>query len=620
MGSGSSRGWTAEVSDALGQVRVADNVEQLRLRMEQLITRLADAERAVGLDPEQPLAAGAGRKADPDSVLAASAAVPGGAGRTEIEQISREVEHADRMLAELSELLEAQSRRIEQVESGRRDTPDANVRGGAEDRSAQTEDRGSGYDAARFASAAAPQPQPNPHKSGDIIDKYQRRLLDLEAKLCAVLDDRHVREEVAGLTGAVEAAVSERQEAGQGVAATQEEVVALQDFLSIMLDRIDEGFGGLRSRIDHLTGTFDAHLRGLTDRVGEMRTLLAEKDSRIAELEERLMLLVEGDAAPAHDGSDVPGRGSHGEDPRTGGSDRRGDGGGSEGELEKWPRRMGPPAFEAVVHGQDRQGLIPPLLKTGPAFAPIEARDAVSETRLQSAPESSMPAFELVSPEAEFTAAAALPPAVAAQTLPLAHGVDSDKPGQVSTVMTRSTSPSARDLLSGRGRIVDRGDVEIEPGATGARSAQTADVGHLVPGKARPTVMVVDDATDARTILSLYLSRTGFQVVTAASAEDCLAKLRHHAVDAIVLDASLPGADGGHVCRVLRSESDFESKRRTPVIIYTGYPDEYTRTLANQWKADDYVVKGGDMLALMSSLLRHTSGPAAVGLAKGNGA
>jgi CheY-like chemotaxis protein len=165
-----------------------------------------------------------------------------------------------------------------------------------------------------------------------------------------------------------------------------------------------------------------------------------------------------------------------------------------------------------------------------------------------------------------------------------------------------SPRPAGDQLTAEFEKVMDR-EVLLLPGRVAAASEGRS---HL-PHKARPTVMIVDAAADARTLLSMYLSKTGFQVVTAASAEDCLAKLRHHDVDAIVLDAGLPGADGGHVCSVLRTDPTFIGKRHTPVIVYAGYGEEESRRLATEWAADDYVTKGGDMLPLISSLLRFTA-------------
>jgi CheY-like chemotaxis protein len=126
-------------------------------------------------------------------------------------------------------------------------------------------------------------------------------------------------------------------------------------------------------------------------------------------------------------------------------------------------------------------------------------------------------------------------------------------------------------------------------------------------GKTRPTVLVIDDAPDALTLLSIYLSKTGYQVVTASSAEDGLAKLRHHQIDAIVLDAKLPGASGAHVCRVLQEDAAYAKRRDVPVIVYTAYPDDFPPEVRAEWQAADYVVKSGDMLPLITALVRHTN-------------
>jgi CheY-like chemotaxis protein len=149
-------------------------------------------------------------------------------------------------------------------------------------------------------------------------------------------------------------------------------------------------------------------------------------------------------------------------------------------------------------------------------------------------------------------------------------------------------------------RLVER-DIKLR------HDFQSGAAGGVRAGRAHPTVLVVDDAPDAVRLLSIYLSKTGYQVVTASSAEDCLAKLRHHHIDAVVLDAKMPGASGAHVCRVLREDAAFGALRNLPVIVYTGYPDEFPRDVTAQWGATEYVVKAGDMLPLISALVRHTT-------------
>jgi CheY-like chemotaxis protein len=127
------------------------------------------------------------------------------------------------------------------------------------------------------------------------------------------------------------------------------------------------------------------------------------------------------------------------------------------------------------------------------------------------------------------------------------------------------------------------------------------------PRRAHPIVLVVDDAGESVKQLSIYLSRTGYQVVTAVSAEDCLAKLRRHHIDAIVLDPKMQGASGAHVCRVLQEDPKYADRRDIPLIVYTTYPDEFPADVRADWNAADCVVKSTDLLPLITALVRHTT-------------
>ncbi len=176
-----------------------------------------------------------------------------------------------------------------------------------------------------------------------------------------------------------------------------------------------------------------------------------------------------------------------------------------------------------------------------------------------------------------------------------------DQAGELLAMLTDLLETQADRLEALEERVEALGGHETARAESAGRTIKAA--------KAHPTVLVVDDLPEARTLLSIYLSKTGYQVVTASSAEDCLAKLRHHEVDAIVLDAELSGANGDHVLQVIREEDCYADKRTVPVIVYTAYPGRVGRDMAAQWGATEYVVKGGDMLPLMSALIRHTSAP-----------
>lgn len=99
--------WTDEVAEALERLNVADTLEELRHHIDALIDRLGKAE------PE---------KAPPPDVRASSDGLD-----RQIDALGRKVESASNMLAQLTDLFESQSERIETIEQ-QLGEPDAAVR------------------------------------------------------------------------------------------------------------------------------------------------------------------------------------------------------------------------------------------------------------------------------------------------------------------------------------------------------------------------------------------------------------------------------------------------------------------------------------------------------------
>jgi CheY-like chemotaxis protein len=57
-------------------------------------------------------------------------------------------------------------------------------------------------------------------------------------------------------------------------------------------------------------------------------------------------------------------------------------------------------------------------------------------------------------------------------------------------------------------------------------------------------VMLVDDDEETREVLTTFFSRSGAQVITAASAAEGLALFDKQRPDAIIADIGMPGEDG----------------------------------------------------------------------------
>jgi DNA-binding response OmpR family regulator len=98
-------------------------------------------------------------------------------------------------------------------------------------------------------------------------------------------------------------------------------------------------------------------------------------------------------------------------------------------------------------------------------------------------------------------------------------------------------------------------------------------------------ILVVDDESNIREVVGLYLRRDGHSVVTAADGEEALKLYRQTQPDLVVLDLMLPKVSGLEVCRRIQSD------RRVPVVMLTARGEEEDRIVGLGIGADDYVVK-----------------------------
>jgi two-component system alkaline phosphatase synthesis response regulator PhoP len=103
--------------------------------------------------------------------------------------------------------------------------------------------------------------------------------------------------------------------------------------------------------------------------------------------------------------------------------------------------------------------------------------------------------------------------------------------------------------------------------------------------KAMTTILVVDDEVNLVELLVDYLSREGYQALTALDGLMALDLARAQRPDLIVLDVMLPGLDGVEVCRRLRQFSD------AYVLMLTARAEEIDKLVGLAVGADDYMTK-----------------------------
>ena len=99
-------------------------------------------------------------------------------------------------------------------------------------------------------------------------------------------------------------------------------------------------------------------------------------------------------------------------------------------------------------------------------------------------------------------------------------------------------------------------------------------------------ILVVDDDSRLRSLLSRYLAENGFRVSTAAHAEEARDKLRFLQPDALVLDVMMPGETGLALTAALRDENT-----TVPILLLTARGAPEDRIAGFESGADDYLGK-----------------------------
>jgi len=117
-----------------------------------------------------------------------------------------------------------------------------------------------------------------------------------------------------------------------------------------------------------------------------------------------------------------------------------------------------------------------------------------------------------------------------------------------------------------------------------------------------PLLLVVDDDTGIRDLLSRYLTEQGFRVAAVEDGVAMDAWLAANTPDLVILDLMVPGEDGLSLARRLRSD------RRIPIIMISARCEDIDRIVGLEVGADDYLPKPfnpRELLARIRAVLRR---------------
>lgn len=121
-----------------------------------------------------------------------------------------------------------------------------------------------------------------------------------------------------------------------------------------------------------------------------------------------------------------------------------------------------------------------------------------------------------------------------------------------------------------------------------------------------PHILVVDDDSRIRALLSRYLARNGYLVSGARDAAHARRLLAGLAFDLLIVDVMMPGEDGVAFTRAVRPALE------TPILMLTARGDTEARIEGLESGADDYLAKPfepRELLLRVAAILRRAAQP-----------
>ena len=112
-------------------------------------------------------------------------------------------------------------------------------------------------------------------------------------------------------------------------------------------------------------------------------------------------------------------------------------------------------------------------------------------------------------------------------------------------------------------------------------------------------ILVVDDSPTERHILTELLTKAGYQVTTAESGDEAIARVKQLMPDLVLMDVVMPGTNGFQATRALSKD---EITKNIPVIICTTKSQETDKLWGMRQGAHDYVTKPVDGPALLAKI------------------
>ena len=121
-------------------------------------------------------------------------------------------------------------------------------------------------------------------------------------------------------------------------------------------------------------------------------------------------------------------------------------------------------------------------------------------------------------------------------------------------------------------------------------------------------ILIAEDDSDLRLLVSLKLESAGHQVVSVADGSSAAHQCRVMRPDLVILDLMMPGMSGLEVCRFIRSDPELMN---TPVILLTARAQAADIAAGKDAGVDEYLTKPfspRELAGRVDSLLLRVAG------------
>ncbi len=115
------------------------------------------------------------------------------------------------------------------------------------------------------------------------------------------------------------------------------------------------------------------------------------------------------------------------------------------------------------------------------------------------------------------------------------------------------------------------------------------------------TIMVVDDSSSIRQVISIALKGAGYEVIEACDGKDALAKLTGQKIHLIVSDVNMPNLDGIGLVKQVKQHPQYKF---TPIMMLTTESGESKKQEGKSAGAKGWLVKPFQPTALLSAVAK----------------